>query len=68
MLKQQPTVDITGSNRYQVHAQVDKVTSHFNQSTRFNIAELYDLHRFESNAEHLEFTDSLLADNKCIIL
>ena len=25
---------------------------------------LYDLHRFESAAEHLEFIDSLLADNK----
>jgi len=29
-----------------------------------NIAELYDLHRFESNVERLEFIDSLLADNK----
>jgi hypothetical protein len=29
-----------------------------------NIAELYGLHRFESAAEHLEFIDSVLADNK----
>jgi len=64
MLNQRPTLDITRSNRYQVCAQVDKVKSHFIQSARDNIAELYDLHRFESNAERLEFIDSLLADNK----
>ena len=64
MLNQRPTVDITRSNRYQVRAQVDKVKSHFIQSVRDNIAELYDLHRFESTAERLEFIDSLLADNK----
>jgi len=64
MLKQRPTLDITRSNRYQVRAQVDKVKSHFIQSAMDNIAELYDLHRFESNAERLEFIDSLLADNK----
>jgi hypothetical protein len=40
------------------------VKSHFIQSVRANIAELYDLHRFESAAERLEFIDSLLADNK----
>jgi hypothetical protein len=34
------------------------------QSVRENIAELYDLHRFESAAEGLEFIDYLLADNK----
>ena len=28
------------------------------------IAELYDLHRFESAADRLELIDSLLADNK----
>jgi len=28
------------------------------------MAELCDLHQFESAAEHLEFIDSLLADNK----
>ena len=64
MLNQQLRVDITLSNRYQVRAQVDKVKSHFIQSARDNIAELYDLHRFESAAERLEFIDSLLADNK----
>jgi len=63
MLNQWPTVDSTRSNRYQVGAQVDKVKSHFIQSARDNIAELYDLHHFESAAEHLEFIDSLLADN-----
>jgi len=64
MLNQRPTLNITRSNRCQVRAQVDKVKSHFIQSARDNIAELYDLHRFESNAEHLEFIDSLLTDNK----
>jgi hypothetical protein len=64
MLKQRPKLDITRSNRYQVRAQVDKVKSHFIQSAKDNITELYDLHRFESAAEHLEFIDSLLAGNK----
>jgi len=64
MLKQWPTLDITRSNRNQVRAQVDMVKSHFIQSARDNIAELHDLHRFESAAERLEFIDSLLADNK----
>jgi len=64
MQKQRPTLDITRSNRYQVRAQVDKVKSHFIQLASDNIAELYDLHRFESNAERLQFIDSLLADNK----
>jgi hypothetical protein len=64
MLKRRPTLDITRSNWYQVHAQVDKVGSHFIQSARDHIAELYDLHRFESDTERLEFIDSLLADNK----
>jgi len=64
MLKQRPTLDITHSNRYQVQAQVDKVKSHFIQSARNHIAELYDLHRFESATEHLKFIDSRLADNK----
>jgi len=40
------------------------VKSHFIQSGRNNIAEQYDLHRFESNTERLEFIDSLLGDNK----
>jgi hypothetical protein len=64
MLKQWPTLDITCSNWYQVRAQVDKVKFHLLLSARDHIAELYDLHRFESDAEHLEFIDSLLADNK----
>jgi hypothetical protein len=64
MLNQRLTVDITRSDRFQVRAQVDKLKSHFIQSARDNIAELYDLHRFESTAEHLEFIDSLLADDK----
>jgi hypothetical protein len=64
VLKQQPTVDITLSNRYQVRGPVDKVKSHFIQSPRDNLAELYDLHRIESAAELLEFIDSLVADKK----
>ena len=68
MLNQRPTLDITRSNWYQVRAQVDKVKSHFIQSARENIAELYDLHRFESAAERLEFIDSILADNKYLFL
>jgi len=64
MLKLLPRLDITRSNQYQVRAQVDKVKSHFIQSARDNIAELYDIHRFECNAERLEFIDSLLANNK----
>jgi hypothetical protein len=66
MLRQQPTLDITRSNQYQVCTQVDKVKSNFIQSAKNNIAELYDLHRFESVAEHLEFTDSLLPGNKYV--
>jgi len=61
MLKQRPTLDITPSNRHLVHAQVDKIKSHFIQSARENIAGRYELHRFESAAEHVEFIDSLLA-------
>ena len=57
-------LDITHSNRYQVHAQVDTVKSHFMQLARDNIVEQYDLHRVESDTDHLEFIDSLLADNK----
>jgi len=64
MLKPRPTLDITHSNQYQVRAQVDKVKSHFIRSAMDNIAELNDLHPFESAAERLEFIDSLLADNK----
>jgi len=66
-LKQRPTLDITCTNRYQVCAQADKVKSHFIQLARDNIAELSDLHRIESAAEHLEFIDSLPADNKYLL-
>jgi hypothetical protein len=64
ILNQRPMVDITRSNPYQVRAQVDKIKSHFIQSVRDKIAELYDLHRLESAAERLEFIESLLANNK----
>jgi hypothetical protein len=64
MLKQRHTLGIIRSNWYQGLAQVDKVKSHFIQSARDHIAELYDLHSFESTAECLEFIDSLRADNK----
>jgi hypothetical protein len=64
MLKQCPMWNITRSNQYQVRTQVDKVKSHLIQSAMDNIAELQDLHRFESAAERLEFIDSPLADNK----
>jgi hypothetical protein len=64
MLKQLPTLDIPCLNRYQVCAHVQKVITHFFQSPRDNIAELYDLHLFESAAERWEFIDSLLADKK----
>jgi len=61
---QRPTLNITCSNQDQLPAQVDKVKSHFIQSSRDNIAELYDLHHLESATECLEFIDSLLAVNK----
>jgi len=64
MLKQRPTLDITNSNRYKVQLQVNMVKSHFVQSARDNIAELYDFHHFESAAERLQLIDSLLANNK----
>jgi len=67
MLNQRPTVEITRSNQYQVRAQVDNVKSHLILTGRDNEAQLYDLHHFESSAEHLEFIDSLLADNKYLI-
>jgi len=66
MLKQLPTLDITQLNRHHIRAQVDKVESHFIQSARDDIAELYDLHHFESNEERLEFIESLLAENRYI--
>jgi len=67
MLMQRPMLDIIRSNQYQVPAQVDMVKSHFIQSTRDNIAGLYDLHRFQSDAEYLELIDSLVADNKYLV-
>jgi len=63
MQKKWPTLDTTCSNQYKVRAHVDKIKSHFIQSGRDNIAKLYDLHHFESTAEHLESIDSLLADD-----
>jgi hypothetical protein len=63
MRKQWLTLDMTGSNRYQVRIHVDKVRSHVMQLERNIIVQLYDLYLFESDAEHLEFIDSLLADN-----
>ena len=64
MKRQRPTLHNTCSNQDQVRAQVYKVISQFIRSARNNIAELYELHCFQSAAEHLEFIDSLLADNK----
>jgi hypothetical protein len=64
MLKQRLTLNNTGSSRYHVCAQVHKVKSHFIQSARGDSAETYDLHHFESNAENLEFIDSVLAGNQ----
>jgi len=61
-------LDITCSNRYQVGAQVDMVQSHFIDSARDNIAEVYDLHHFESATERLEFIDFLWADNMYLVL
>jgi hypothetical protein len=57
-------VDYTHSIWYEVRVQVDKVKFQYIQSARDNIVELYDLHRFESAAERLEFIDSILADSK----
>jgi hypothetical protein len=55
MLNPQPTLYITHSNRYQVRAQVNKVKSHFIQSARDNLGELYNLHRCKSTAELYNF-------------
>jgi hypothetical protein len=64
MPKQWPTLDITRSSQYQVQVQVDMIKSHFIQSAQDNIAMLYNLHCFGSDAEHLEFIESSVADNK----
>jgi len=63
MLKQQPTLDITRSNWYHVRAQVNIIKSHFIRSAWANVPELYDLHRSESDAKHLEFIDLFLVGN-----
>jgi hypothetical protein len=63
MLKQRSTLDNTCSNQFQVRVKVHKVKSHFIQSARDLIAEHYDLGHFEFDAERLEFSDSVLADN-----
>jgi hypothetical protein len=64
MLNQRPILDNTCSNRNQVRAQVEKVTSHFIHSPRDNTAEFYHLHLFQFVAERLKFIDSRLAVNK----
>jgi hypothetical protein len=64
MLKQQPTLNITRANQYEVSTQVDKVHSHSIQSTLDNIGEHYGLRRFEPDANRLECIDSRLVDNK----
>jgi len=64
MQKQLPILGITRSNQYQAHTQVDKVKSHFIQSAKDNIGDLYDLHRLKSGIEHVELINSLLADDK----
>jgi hypothetical protein len=43
------------------------VKSNLIHSTKDNIAELYNLHHFESAAEHMEFIDSHLAYNKYLV-
>jgi len=63
MLKERPSLDITRSIRYEVWAQVDKVESNFIHSAKYYVEELYDLHRFKSDAECLAFIDSRRADN-----
>jgi hypothetical protein len=67
MLKRRRTLDITRSIWYQVGAKVNKVKCHFIQSAWDHIADHDDLHRFESDAERLEFIDSLLSDNKYLV-
>jgi hypothetical protein len=64
MLQRRPTLDVTRLILYPLQAQVEKVKFHFIQSARDHIAESYYLHHIESDAERLEFIDSLLTDNK----
>jgi hypothetical protein len=63
ILKQQPTLDITHSRRYQIRAHVDKIRSDVIQSAGDTIAALYGLDQFQSDLEHLEFIEPLLVDN-----
>jgi hypothetical protein len=64
MLNQRSTLAIVRSHRCQVRAQVEKVKSHFIQTSRDNIAKLDNIHRFEYSAERLEFIDFRMVDNK----
>jgi hypothetical protein len=64
MLKQQPKLNITGSNKFQVQAQVGQVKSHVIQAAQVIIAELDDHHHFEFDAERLKSIPSLREDNK----
>jgi len=64
MVNGRPTLDITSSTRSPVQAQVDKVYSHSIQSARYQVAQLDDLHRIESDTARSEFIDSFLGDNK----
>jgi len=57
-------LNITNSNQFQVRAQVDKAKSNVIQSAMDGIAELYDLHHFETDAEHWKFIDFFWSHNK----
>jgi len=46
ILKQQPKLNTTRLNHYQVRVQVDQVRSHFIHTVWDSMAELYNLHRF----------------------
>jgi len=59
-LKKRPTLYSTRKNRYQVHAQIGTVKSHFFQSTRDIVTGLYDIDPFESDADRLEIINSFL--------
>jgi len=60
-------LDITLSICHHVRAHVAKGKSHFIQSASDDIAVIYDLHHFESDAERLEVIDSLQADDKYLL-
>jgi len=63
MLNQLPTSNIAFSNQIHDRAQLNEIGSHWTHSATDNNAMVYDLHHFESDAKHLEFIDSCLADN-----